>query len=127
MPRTTDLGGVVIAAPDAAAAAEVFRAAFGFTGRTASGSRFLRIGAAEIEFRQPPGAPSAIGEFLERRGPGLFALVLEVDALPATVSELRAHGLSPSLEQTTEGRSAAILPASAQTHGVPIVFVERAP
>jgi len=71
-----------------------------------------------------PGSP--VERFLERRGPGLHHVALEVDEpLAEVVEQLRAEGLEPvgEIEPSSDGRPSVFLhPAS--TGGVLVELVE---
>lgn len=51
---------------------------------------FLPAGESEIELIQPTELNSGVARYLEKRGPGMHHLCLEVDDLPATLERLRA-------------------------------------
>ena len=129
--RVTDLKVLSIATEELDASAETFRKNFGFpvtrsatssSGQTHSIS--LGIGGAEIEMVAPTGEGSPVARFVAERGPGLHALVLEVDDLKAAEAELSARGIDVSGETGADGRPVRFLSA-AQTHGVRIALVGR--
>jgi methylmalonyl-CoA epimerase len=53
----------------------------------------LDIGDGHIELLQPLGPDTAVGKFLERRGPGLHHVAYRVADVAATLDALRAAGL----------------------------------
>ena len=81
---------------------------------------FLPVGAAEIELLEPTSDTSGVARFLEKRGPGIHHLCLEVDDIAATMARLRAHGVTLINEEprvAEDGRQYAFVhPKSA--HGV---------
>ena len=54
---------------------------------------FLPIGESEIELVQPTTADSGLNRFLEKRGPGMHHLCLEVTDLPGLLVQLKASGV----------------------------------
>jgi methylmalonyl-CoA/ethylmalonyl-CoA epimerase len=54
---------------------------------------FLPIGDSEIELVQPAGGDSGLRRFLEKRGPGMHHICLEVDDLEGMVEQLVANGV----------------------------------
>jgi methylmalonyl-CoA/ethylmalonyl-CoA epimerase len=53
----------------------------------------LDIGDGHIELLQPLGPDTAVGKFLERRGPGLHHVAYRVADAQATLEALRAAGI----------------------------------
>lgn len=70
------------------------------------------VGPTRIELLEPMGADSPVGRFLERRGPGVHHLCLEVDDLDAEMARLRAAGFRFTSEHPTPG-----------AHGARVAFV----
>jgi len=54
---------------------------------------FLPLGESEIELVQPTTATSGLAKFLEKHGPGLHHICLEVDNLTAKLVELERQGV----------------------------------
>ncbi len=54
---------------------------------------FLPLGESEIELVQPAGQESGLSRYLEKRGPGLHHVCLQVDDLAALLGELKAQGV----------------------------------
>lgn len=79
---------------------------------------FLPLGESEIELVQPIGGESGISRYLQKRGPGMHHLCLEVDDIQAALAVLRAQGveLINDLPVTgTDGRQYAFIhPRSAE-------------
>lgn len=55
---------------------------------------FLPLGDSEIELVQPTTANSGLSRFLEKRGPGMHHLCLEVTDLPGLLTGLKLVGFS---------------------------------
>jgi methylmalonyl-CoA/ethylmalonyl-CoA epimerase len=73
---------------------------------------FLPAGEGEIELIQPVDTGSGVARYLEKRGPGMHHLCLEVADLAATVARLRAAGVELINEQprvTAGGRQYAFV------------------
>ena len=54
---------------------------------------FLPVGESEIELVQPTTGDSGLSRFLEKRGPGMHHLCLEVDDLSGLLAQLKARGV----------------------------------
>jgi methylmalonyl-CoA/ethylmalonyl-CoA epimerase len=54
---------------------------------------FLPIGDSEIELVRPTSGDSGLRRFLEKRGPGMHHICLEVDDLEGMVEQVVAHGV----------------------------------
>lgn len=54
---------------------------------------FLSLGDAHIELMAPTTADSGVARFLEKRGPGMHHICLEVDDIDAAIEELAAKGV----------------------------------
>ncbi len=54
---------------------------------------FLQIGESRIELLEPTNTDSGIGRYLEKRGPGMHHLCIEVENLEATMDQLRQKGI----------------------------------
>jgi methylmalonyl-CoA/ethylmalonyl-CoA epimerase len=53
----------------------------------------LDIGEGHVELLRPLGPETAVGKFLERKGPGLHHVAYAVDDIDATLEKLAAAGL----------------------------------
>lgn len=86
---------------------------------------FIPVGESTIELVQPTTPDSTVYKYLEKRGPGLHHLALEVEDLPKSLSELQEHGsrlIDETPRQGAEGRIAFLHPKG--TDGVLIELVE---
>lgn len=54
---------------------------------------FFDLENGRLELLEPTAADSPVGRFLERRGPGLHHIALEVDDIEAALERCRAAGL----------------------------------
>lgn len=73
---------------------------------------FLPLGGSEIELVQPTGGDSGLRRYLEKRGPGMHHLCLEVDDLPGMLSRLQSHGIeliTPEPRISADGRRYAFI------------------
>ena len=64
---------------------------------------FFKIGDTRIELIAPMGDDSPVGKHLQRRGPGMHHICLEVDDLDAEVERLRAAGMRFVTEDIQRG------------------------
>jgi catechol 2,3-dioxygenase-like lactoylglutathione lyase family enzyme len=126
---------VIVATPDAAAAAATFRRLFGLenaapggTGTAAAADagsdavRILALGRAEIAF-VTPAAGTALAAALASGGEGMAALRLEVADVDAAVSALEHAGIRFEIERGDDVRIVHVDPATA--HGVRLSLVGR--
>lgn len=88
----------------------------------------LGIGDAHVELLEPAVSDSPVGEFLERRGPGMHHLAYRTDDIDSALESLRASGLELIDERPRIGirgtRVAFVHPKSAG--GVLMELVEPA-
>jgi methylmalonyl-CoA/ethylmalonyl-CoA epimerase len=88
----------------------------------------LGIGDAHVELLEPAVSDSPVGEFLERRGPGMHHLAYRTDDIDSALESLRASGLELIDERPRTGirgsRVAFVHPKSAG--GVLLEIVEPA-
>jgi methylmalonyl-CoA/ethylmalonyl-CoA epimerase len=54
---------------------------------------FLPLGESEIELVQPITDDSGLAKFLEKRGPGLHHICIEVEDIAAKLADLRSSGV----------------------------------
>ncbi len=94
------LNHVAVLVPDLDQALEFWRDQLGLTFdhmETVSGMgakiAFLPLGETEIELVQPTDPDSGLARFLDKRGPGLHHICLEVDDLAAKLEDLKAQGV----------------------------------
>jgi methylmalonyl-CoA epimerase len=52
----------------------------------------LPIGDTRIELLEPLSPDSAVGRFLEKRGPGIHHIAVKVDDISASLAELKSRG-----------------------------------
>lgn len=64
---------------------------------------FLPLGESEIELVQPTAPDSGLSRYLEKRGPGMHHLCLEVDDLAGMLSRLKASGIQLINEEPKVG------------------------
>ena len=64
---------------------------------------FLPLGDSEIELVQPTSQDSGLSRFMEKRGPGIHHLCLEVDDLPAMLQKLKSNGVQLINEEPRMG------------------------
>src|SRR5690606_33054607 len=91
---------------------------------------FLPAGEGEIELLQPADPESGVARYLEKRGPGIHHLCLEVEDLEGALARLRAAGVELITEEpryNAEGRAYAFVhPRS--TGGVLVeLYAQREP
>jgi methylmalonyl-CoA/ethylmalonyl-CoA epimerase len=88
----------------------------------------LGIGDAHVELLEPAVSDSPVGEFLERRGPGMHHLAYRTDDIDSALESVRASGLELIDERPRTGirgtRVAFVHPKSAG--GVLMELVEPA-
>jgi len=88
----------------------------------------LDIGEGHVELLRPLGPDTAVGKFLERKGPGLHHVAYAVDDIDATLGRLREVGLELIDQEARvgirESRVAFLHPRS--TGGVLTEIVEPA-
>jgi methylmalonyl-CoA/ethylmalonyl-CoA epimerase len=58
--------------------------------REKSAIAFLPVGASEIELVQPTSDDSGVAKYLEKRGPGMHHVCLEVDDIEGMLAQLKA-------------------------------------
>lgn len=64
---------------------------------------FLKVGDSHVELLEPAAADTGITRFLEKRGPGIHHLCLEVDDIDALLARLKAHNVRLINEQAVTG------------------------
>ncbi len=87
---------------------------------------FLPVGASEIELVKPTTDDSGLSRYLEKRGPGMHHICLEVDDIEGMLENLKQHGVQLINETPVTGsggkRYAFIHPKSA--NGVMVELYE---
>ncbi len=125
---------VAIAVEDLDAAMAVYSAVLGRpdSGRETVESEQVRIaffdvGETRLELLEPTASDSPVGRFLERRGPGLHHIALQVEDIEAALERCRAAGMTTVGEAPRPGaagrRVAFLHPAG--TGGVLLELCER--
>ena len=61
--------------------------------REKSAIAFLPVGGSEIELVQPTSDDSGIAKYLEKRGPGMHHICLEVDDIYGMLAQLKSKGV----------------------------------
>lgn len=64
---------------------------------------FLPTGGSEIELVKPTAADSGLGRYLEKRGPGMHHLCLEVDDITGMLAQLKEKGVQLINEEPKTG------------------------
>lgn len=64
---------------------------------------FLPVGGSNVELLKPTVADSGVARFLEKRGPGIHHMCLEVEDIDATMARLREHDIQLINETAVEG------------------------
>ena len=87
------------------------------------------VGESRIELLEPTSPDSTIAKFLEKRGPGLHHVALEVTNLVERVEELKAAGARLINEQVQIGAGGHmyVFVHPSSTGGVLLELVEEAP
>jgi len=87
---------------------------------------FLPTGDSEIELVKPTSDDSGLARYLEKRGPGMHHICLEVDDIAGMLAQLKARGVQLINEEPrvgSDGRKYAFVhPKSA--HGVMVELYE---
>ncbi len=87
----------------------------------------LPIGETHIELLEPLSANSPVGKFIEKRGPGIHHIAVQVDDIRATLARLKEQGARLIDETPRVGASGCLVafihPSSA--NGVLLELVEH--
>ncbi len=87
----------------------------------------MEIGGIRFEFLEPSSPASPIFKFLEKRGPGIHHLALEVKDILKSMSDLKAQGVSFLSERPkvgAHGTQVAFIHPKATTSGILIELVQ---
>jgi methylmalonyl-CoA/ethylmalonyl-CoA epimerase len=88
----------------------------------------LPIGESRVELLEPTSDDSPISKFLEKRGPGIHHIAVEVDDIEASLAQLKAKGMRLIDESPRIGAEGCLVafvhPAS--TNGVLLELVQTA-
>ena len=63
---------------------------------------FLPVGDSNVELLKPTVADTGVARFLEKRGPGIHHMCLEVDDIEGMMARLREHNIQLINEQPVE-------------------------
>jgi methylmalonyl-CoA epimerase len=63
----------------------------------------LKVGNYEIELLEPMGKDTPVGKFIDKKGPGIHHLALEVDDIEKTLAKAKKNGLEPIGEAPRAG------------------------
>ena len=63
----------------------------------------LKVGNYEIELLEPMGKETPVGKFIDKKGPGIHHLALEVDDIEKTIVKAKKNGLEPIGEAPRQG------------------------
>jgi len=66
---------------------------------------FLPVGEAEIELVQPVGSDSGLAKYLQKRGPGMHHICIEVDGIDAMLVQLKQKGVRLINESAMSGEA----------------------
>jgi methylmalonyl-CoA/ethylmalonyl-CoA epimerase len=87
----------------------------------------LRAGETRIELLEPLSPGSPVGKFLEKRGPGIHHLAIEVNDIQASLADLKSRGARLIDERPRNGAGGCLVafvhPESA--NGVLLELVQR--
>ena len=64
---------------------------------------FLPTGGSEVELVRPTSDDSGLARYLEKRGPGMHHICLEVDDLEGMLAQLKEHGVTLINEEPKTG------------------------
>jgi methylmalonyl-CoA/ethylmalonyl-CoA epimerase len=112
MPKISKIDHVALVVGDINEALAFWRDALGIpldhvdeVPREKSAIAFLPLGESEIELVQPTTDDSGVAKYLEKRGPGMHHLCLEVDDIEAMLAQLKAKGIQLIHEQPVVAES----------------------
>ena len=63
----------------------------------------LKVGNYEIELLEPIGEDTPVGKFIDKKGPGIHHLALEVDNIEEALAKAKKNGLEPIGEAPRQG------------------------
>lgn len=73
---------------------------------------FLPAGGSEVELVMPTTSDSGLAKFLEKRGPGMHHICLEVDDIAGMIAQLQEHGvemINAEPRQSADGKKYAFV------------------
>lgn len=133
MPKVTRIDHIAILVPDLEEPLAFWRDALGLelthvqdVPAEMAQIAFLPTGGSEVELVRPTSDDSGLARFLEKRGPGMHHICLEVDDIDGMLAQLKAKGVQLINEEARTGvggrRYAFIHPKSA--NGVMVELYE---
>ena len=63
----------------------------------------MKVGNYEIELLEPKGKDTPVGKFIDKKGPGIHHLALEVDDIEESLAKAKKNGLEPIGEAPRQG------------------------
>ncbi|MBT3391645.1 MAG: methylmalonyl-CoA epimerase [Chloroflexi bacterium] len=112
MPTIKRIDHIALVVEDIDAALSFWRDALGLefdhiqdVPREKSAIAFLPVGGSEVELVQPTSEDSGIAKYLEKRGPGMHHICLEVDDISGMLDQLRAKGVQLIHEKAVNGEN----------------------
>jgi methylmalonyl-CoA epimerase len=63
----------------------------------------LKVGGYEIELLEPMGEDTPVGKFINKKGPGIHHLALDVNNIEETLAKAKKNGLEPIGEAPRSG------------------------
>ena len=89
----------------------------------------LPIGESRVELLEPTSDDSPISKFLEKRGPGIHHIAVEVDDIEASLAQLKAKGMRLIDEIPRVGAEGCLVAFvhPAATNGVLLELVQTKP
>ena len=87
---------------------------------------FFHVGESEIELVQPTSNDTGLANYLEKKGPGIHHLCLEVDDIKAMIDQLISKGvemINDSARTRDDGKKYAFIHPKS-THGVLVELYE---
>jgi len=133
MPKTTRINHIAIVVDDIEAALKFWRDSLGLelnhvedVPDQESIVAFLQVGNSEIELVKPTSDESGVARFLQKRGPGIHHICLEVDDIKASLEILHSKDVRLINETPligTGGKKIAFIHPES-THGVLVELYE---
>ena len=66
---------------------------------------FLPVGEAELELVEPVGSDSGLAKYLEKRGPGMHHICIQVDGIEPMLAQLKSRGVRLINESALAGEA----------------------
>jgi methylmalonyl-CoA/ethylmalonyl-CoA epimerase len=118
MPKVKKINHIGLAVEDIESALLFWEGALGIkldhteeTGDKSLKLGFLKVGDSELEMVQPTTPDSTMTKFLEKRGPGIHHICLEVDDIDGMLAQLKEKGIQliDETPREMEGRRLAFV------------------